>query len=138
MLNWQTMFLLLSLIMLSLVPGSAGIAEETAKPVSETPVPPDKIVIPVYTGGSLELGVVQKLFAHKRHAIDFQISCGECHHVYEDGQNIWKEGMPIQKCSECHDFPLSKDRKDLAAGVQLRIFLDLPECARCHRKGAGD
>ena len=138
MVNRQTMFFLLFMFTLALVPGDVGIAKEPAKPASETPVPPEKIVVPFHTGGSLELGVVQKLFAHRRHAIEFKISCGECHHVYEDGKNIWNEGMPIQKCSECHDFPLSKSRKDLAAGTQLRIFLDHPSCARCHRKGEGD
>jgi len=42
-------------------------------------------------------------FTHKKHAEDYNIGCSECHHVYKDGKNVWKEGDPVQKCSACHD-----------------------------------
>ena len=41
--------------------------------------------------------------SHKKHAVDYKIACTECHHVFEGGKNVYKEGDPVQKCSECHD-----------------------------------
>ena len=41
-------------------------------------------------------------FAHKGHAEHEDISCTDCHHVYEDGNNVWKEGDEVQKCEACH------------------------------------
>ncbi len=41
-------------------------------------------------------------FTHKKHNVDYKISCTECHHVYEGGKNVWKEGDNVQKCDACH------------------------------------
>ncbi|MFH0926509.1 MAG: cytochrome c3 family protein [bacterium] len=38
-------------------------------------------------------------FSHKKHA---SAKCDECHHDYEDGKNLWKEGDAVKKCSACH------------------------------------
>ena len=40
---------------------------------------------------------------HKKHSGDYAVKCTECHHHYEDGKNVWKEGDPVKKCAECHD-----------------------------------
>ena len=40
--------------------------------------------------------------SHKKHAEDYKIPCADCHHVYKDGKNVWKEGDKVQKCTECH------------------------------------
>ncbi len=47
---------------------------------------------------------------HKKHhdAKGHNVACTECHHTYKDGKNIWKEGDPVKKCSECHN-PLKKE-----------------------------
>jgi len=38
-----------------------------------------------------------------KHQKDYKITCTECHHLYKDGKNTWKEGVTkVQKCSECH------------------------------------
>ena len=43
-------------------------------------------------------------FSHLAHAKDYGISCWNCHHVYEEGENTWSPwGDPAQKCSTCHD-----------------------------------
>lgn len=42
-------------------------------------------------------------FPHLSHAEDYGIACKECHHYYEDGKNVWKEGDPVNKCIDCHD-----------------------------------
>lgn len=39
---------------------------------------------------------------HKKHNVDYKIACADCHHVYKDGKNVWKEGDAVQKCDECH------------------------------------
>ncbi len=40
--------------------------------------------------------------SHKKHNEEYKIACDDCHHVYEGGKNVWKEGDKVQKCSECH------------------------------------
>jgi len=48
--------------------------------------------------------------SHKKHSVDYKVACTDCHHEYKDGKNVWKEGEPVKKCSECHN-PLKKDGK---------------------------
>ena len=67
-------------------------------------------------------------FEHAMHAEDYGVSCNECHHVYIDGTNVWKEGDPVQKCAACHD--PSKNKGDIK---KLRLaFHKL--CKGCHRQ----
>ena len=40
--------------------------------------------------------------SHKKHAEDYKIACQDCHHVFKDGKNVWKQGDKVQKCDECH------------------------------------
>ncbi len=42
-------------------------------------------------------------FSHEKHHADYKIACTECHHVFKDGKNVWKDGEPVQKCSACHN-----------------------------------
>jgi len=58
--------------------------------------------------------------SHKKHSVDYKIACTECHHVYKDGKNVWKEGDEVKKCDACHSEPkrpkgdktkMSKDEK---------------------------
>ena len=49
-------------------------------------------------------------FNHNKHAVEYKASCNECHHVYEDGKNIWTATDPVQKCVECHS-PLKSEGK---------------------------
>jgi hypothetical protein len=48
---------------------------------------------------------------HKKHAADYKIACMECHHVYKEGKNVFKQGDPVQKCSGCHDPKKSEGKK---------------------------
>ena len=43
-------------------------------------------------------------FTHKKHAEEYGISCGECHHD-DKGKALTglKMGDNVQKCSECHN-----------------------------------
>ena len=41
-------------------------------------------------------------FSHKKHHEDYKLPCTDCHHHYEGGKNVWKEGDEVQKCTACH------------------------------------
>jgi hypothetical protein len=73
---------------------------------------------------------------HKKHATEYGVACSECHHKYEDGKNVWKEGDPVQKCQECHTDPTIKGEKQLPP-AQQKLNLKLAfhnNCQGCHRK----
>lgn len=40
--------------------------------------------------------------SHKKHVDEYGVKCADCHHVYKDGKNVWKEGDHVDKCSKCH------------------------------------
>jgi len=67
-------------------------------------------------------------FTHKAHSVDMKIKCEECHHVYKDGKNVWKEGDPVKKCSECHNFV--KGRKGKMPNLMNAFHKD---CRGCHK-----
>jgi hypothetical protein len=64
---------------------------------------------------------------HKKHSEDYKVACTDCHHVFKDGKNVWKEGDPVQKCSECHD-PKGKDPKVLKLQNAYH-----KNCKDCHK-----
>ncbi len=64
---------------------------------------------------------------HKTHSTEYKVSCDECHHVYEGGKNVWKEGDPVQKCSECHD-PKKKQGKTMKLQNSYH-----KNCKNCHK-----
>jgi len=86
---------------------------------------PDEIMIDNEGYGSDKKGPVK--FTHKKHAEEYDTACADCHHVFEDGKNVWKEGDPVQKCSECHAYEKSEgDAKKL----QLAFHAN---CKNCHK-----
>lgn len=79
-------------------------------------------------------GLVQ--FTHKKHAEDYKIACTDCHHVYKDGKNVWKEGDPAEKCEKCHTDATIKGEKKLPP-EQQKLNLKLAfhnNCVGCHKK----
>ena len=36
-------------------------------------------------------------FKHNKHNVDYKIACADCHHMYKDGKNVWKEADAEQK-----------------------------------------
>lgn len=65
---------------------------------------------------------------HKKHSEEYKLSCIECHHEYQNGKNVWKEGDPVKKCSACHDVEKREGKKD-----KLKNALH-KNCKECHRK----
>ncbi len=75
-------------------------------------------------------------FQHEKHYKDYKIPCNECHHIYKDGKNVWKEGMEVKKCEECHNEPTIKGEKRLSPELQkknLKLAFH-NNCIGCHKK----
>lgn len=66
--------------------------------------------------------------SHKKHSADYKVACAECHHEYKDGKNVWKEGMPVKKCSACHDPEAKKDKADKLQNAYHK------NCQGCHKE----
>ena len=75
--------------------------------------------------------------SHKKHAEDYKIQCDQCHHIYKDGKNTWKEGDKVEKCEACHTS--AKTGKDLreasAEEKKLSLYTAFHDnCKDCHKK----
>lgn len=68
-------------------------------------------------------------FTHKKHAEDYKIKCADCHHVFKDGKNVWKEGDKVDKCSACHTSPTKNQGKTLSLKNAYH-----KNCQGCHKK----
>jgi hypothetical protein len=76
------------------------------------------------------------MFTHDKHNKEYNIACNDCHHVYENGKNIWKEGMKVDKCEVCHNEATVKREKTLPPDLQkknLKLAFH-NNCRMCHRK----
>lgn len=60
------------------------------------------------------------------------VKCDDCHHVYKDGKNTWKEGDEVQKCSTCHD--LNKDTEKDGMKVMKLQNAYHRNCKNCHKE----
>ncbi len=75
-------------------------------------------------------------FSHKKHSQEYKVACTQCHHVYKDGKNTWKEGDEVQKCEKCHteatiqgEMKLPPDQKKLNLKFAFHT-----NCQPCHKK----
>ena len=67
-------------------------------------------------------------FSHKKHAVDYKLACTDCHHIFKNGENVFKEGDPAQKCLDCHDPTESK-------GNVMKLMLAFHKnCMDCHKE----
>jgi hypothetical protein len=108
--------------------------ENTPKKEGKTEMPPAEIVIlsPLWKDHTRP-GVG---FTHENHEKKYKIACDECHHVYENGKNVWKEGMPVLKCEVCHNEGTVKGETKLPPDVKkknLKLAFH-GNCRDCHRK----
>ncbi|MFH1242504.1 MAG: cytochrome c3 family protein [Pseudomonadota bacterium] len=88
---------------------------------------PEKVVLNPQDMGYKEVKKGPVQFSHKKHEVDYKVACGECHHNYKDGKNVWKEGDPVKKCKDCHD-PNEKKGNVL----ELKNALH-KNCKDCHK-----
>ena len=68
------------------------------------------------------------IFTHTKHARDYNVSCWECHHEYDEKINLWTPLSDTMNCLECHD-PIEK--QDEAVRLQTAYHLN---CKGCHKK----
>jgi hypothetical protein len=66
--------------------------------------------------------------SHTAHSGEYKVDCTDCHHLYEDGKNVWKEGDSVQKCSECHD---PNKKQDTTIKLQNAYHKN---CKNCHKE----
>ena len=84
--------------------------------------------------------------SHKKHTEEYKVACTDCHHDYQDGNNVWKEGDPVQKCSACHN-PLKKEGevkklqnayhrncKNCHKALEEGKKAPFKKCTECHQK----
>ncbi len=77
-------------------------------------------------------------FTHTKHKVDYGYACAECHHVYKDGKNTWKEGDEVQKCEACHKeaaAPKGEAGKALSKAEKIKNFHKEAihaNCKGCH------
>jgi len=65
-------------------------------------------------------------FSHLKHSKEYKVSCAQCHHLYKEGENQWKEGDHVDKCIVCHN---SSEEKDKAIKLQNAFHKN---CRDCH------
>lgn len=95
---------------------------------------PDVITLKPALWANLTKTPVQ--FTHKKHAEEYKVACADCHHVYKDGKNVWKQGDAVDKCEKCHTEPTVQGEKKLPPDKQ-KLNLKLAyhnNCVSCHQK----
>ncbi len=71
-------------------------------------------------------------FTHKKHAEDYGISCGDCHHD-QDGKPLdLKMGDDVQRCVECHN-KLEQDPQNKKDIMVLENAMH-GNCIDCHKE----
>jgi hypothetical protein len=67
--------------------------------------------------------------SHKKHSVEYNVACTECHHEYDKSKNnVWKEGNPVKKCTECHD-----PEKKTGNALKLQTAYH-NNCRACHKE----
>ncbi len=79
-------------------------------------------------------------FSHAKHAADYKITCGECHHD-DKGKALTalKEGDEVEKCFACHSKPgelKGKAAKGISKEEKRTYHANAvhDNCLGCHRK----
>jgi hypothetical protein len=66
-------------------------------------------------------------FTHRKHAMEYRVSCWDCHHEYKDGKNVWSPWGETQQCVQCHDPGKSQDK---VVNLQKAYHVN---CKTCHQ-----
>lgn len=91
---------------------------------------PDKVVLSPEGKGYKRIMKGPVKLSHKKHSEDYKAACTDCHHVYEDGKNVWKQGDEVQACSDCHE--MKRTKQDGATVYKLKNAFH-KNCAKsCH------
>ena len=101
----------------------------TALMAADPPASVDLFYEDIFGAGKMKKGKV--VFSHEKHGKDYAVTCAECHHVYEAGKNIWKEGDEVKKCKDCHVLEDTKTA-DGAKVMKLQNAFH-KNCKDCHK-----
>lgn len=71
-------------------------------------------------------------FTHKKHAEDYGISCGTCHHDENAEPLELKMGDDVDKCSACHNI-MAKSKEDKDNIMVLENAMH-DNCIACHKE----
>jgi hypothetical protein len=85
-------------------------------------VPPEETWLRIQKPGLPEKPAVR--FSHGQHPKN-RIACEICHHDYQRGRNLWKEGQPVKKCQSCHGLVPQAGRLDIKNAFHR-------QCKGCH------
>ncbi|MBC8199187.1 MAG: cytochrome c3 family protein [Desulfobacterales bacterium] len=69
------------------------------------------------------------VFSHTLHTDEAEIDCLACHHIYENGENVWDDSSESE-CAACHK--LEADGKMMPL---MKAFHE--NCKGCHEKEKG-
>jgi hypothetical protein len=118
---------------------------EIEAPKAEQPVTTTPEVTPASDGPAAEFLLQPGLWenptkrpvrlTHEKHIKDYKIACKDCHHVYEEGENIWDETMPVAKCETCHNEPTVKGETKLPPEEKKKNlkWAFHENCRTCHK-----
>lgn len=131
------------MIMFLLAAGIAAIFAATGLQAGTEVEDTFEITTPGYDDATRKKGPPQfkpVTFTHKKHAEDYNISCGECHHD-ENGEPLTdlKMGDEVHGCYECHNI-FEKD-KDNRNDIMVHENAMHGNCRDCHKQvniDAGD
>ncbi len=96
-------------------------------------------VIPMDNAGYKKHKKTVVQLSHTKHAVDYKIACGECHHDDAGKPLELKDGDPVQGCGECHkEFgKLAKADKKLKKPAKIKKYHKEAlhaNCIGCHKK----
>jgi len=80
-------------------------------------------------------------FSHQKHNVDYKVACNDCHHVYKDGKNVWKEGDEVKKCDCCHSGAKAPKEPKLSKKEKIKgyHYAAIHEnCKGCHKAAVKD
>lgn len=75
-------------------------------------------------------------FTHKKHNVDYKVPCADCHHVYQDGTNVWKEGDAVKGCAECHTQAAAPTGDKTPKAEKIKAYYKdaiHENCTGCHK-----
>jgi len=120
---------------LTLAGVAAALLLNVAVSSADTQQVPDEVTIESKLWTENKYGPAK--FTHKKHAEEYKINCTDCHHVYKDGKNVWKQGDNVQTCNACQTCAKTgKALKDASAEEKkLSLYNAFHDnCKGCHTK----
>lgn len=121
--KWTNLYIVTIMFLILLLAGSFGMlkADEECVSTGATEQPKGELLLT----SPFKMKKPPMKFNHEKHIAD-DIACIECHHVYENGKNVWHQGDVVQPCCACH-----KKKTENKVPSLEKAFHD--NCRDCHR-----